>query len=67
MKTGYVYIDNNVFTTLLAISEHEQAQGLMHIEPPTPVMSFVYDRPKINKFWMANTPAPLDIVFCRNR
>jgi len=36
----------------------------MHQEWPPPVMSFIYDSPRINKFWMANTPSPLDIVFC---
>lgn len=29
-------------------------------------MSFLYKRPKINKFWMHNTSSPLDIIFCCN-
>lgn len=66
MEQGYIYIDNNIFPTFLAISADEQSRGLMYIEPPTPIMSFVYDRPQINKFWMSNTPAPLDIVFCHD-
>ncbi len=66
MESGYIYINNNVFPTLLAISEQEQAQGLMGQEWPPPVMSFVYSSPKYNKFWMKNTPSPLDIVFCHN-
>lgn len=64
MENGIVYIGSNLFDTLLAISEQEQSRGLMYIDPPTPVMSFIYDSPRISKFWMANTKAPLDIVFC---
>lgn len=64
MKEGYVCISNNVISTLLAVSELEQSVGLMQQPWPPPVMSFVYDTPKVNKFWMHNTPSPLDIVFC---
>lgn len=64
MKQGFIYINNNILSTLFAISADEQARGLMYINPPTPIMTFVYENPKINKFWMANTKAPLDIVFC---
>ena len=64
MKTGIIHISNNLFETLFAISSDEQSQGLMYIDPPVPVMTFVYDKPRINKFWMANTQAPLDIIFC---
>lgn len=66
MESGYVYLDTNVFPTLLAISEEEQAQGLMEQAWPPPVMSFIYTSPKVNKFWMKNTPSPLDIVFSYN-
>lgn len=64
MREGYIYLGDNVFSSLLAISEEEQARGLMYVEPPTPVMSFVYDNPKVSKFWMKSTPSPLDIIFC---
>lgn len=66
MKQGYIYIHNNIFPTLLAISSDEQSKGLMYEEWPPPVMSFVYAGPQVNKFWMKNTPSPLDIVFCHN-
>lgn len=66
MKQGFVYIHNNVFPTLLAISSEEQQKGLMFEEWPPPVMSFVYATPQVNRFWMKNTPSPLDIVFCHN-
>jgi uncharacterized protein len=64
MEQGYIYIHDNIYPTLLAISWEEQSKGLMHQEWPPPVMSFVYASPQINKFWMKNTPSPLDIVFC---
>ncbi len=66
MEQGYIYISNNVFPTLLAISSEEQSRGLMYEEWPPPIMSFVYAQPQIVKFWMKNTPSPLDIVFCHN-
>lgn len=64
MKNGFVSINNNVFPTLLALSENEQSRGLMEQNWPPPIMSFVYSYPRVNKFWMNNTPSPLDIVFC---
>lgn len=66
MKEGFVYINNSVFNTLIALSAEEQSQGLMHVEWPPPVMSFIYATPTVNKFWMKNTPSPLDILFCHN-
>lgn len=66
MKNGFIYIGNNVFSTLLALSDEEQKKGLMHIKPPTPIMTFVYKYARVNKFWMANTPSKLDILFCIN-
>lgn len=66
MKQGYIHINDNVFPTLFAISMDEQAQGLMYQEWPPPVMAFVYASPQVNRFWMKNTPSPLDIVFCHN-
>ena len=66
MESGYIYIEENVFPTLLAISAEEQAKGLMHEPFPPPVMSFIYTYSSVNKFWMKNTPSPLDIVFCND-
>jgi len=64
MRSGFISVNNNVFPTLLAISEEEQAKGLMGQEWEPPVMSFIYAYPKINHFWMYKTQSPLDIVFC---
>lgn len=66
MHEGYLSVGKNVFSTLLAISSEEQSRGLMYQKPPTPIMSFCYSSPQINKFWMQNTPSPLDIIFCHN-
>lgn len=66
MEQGYVYIHDNIFPSLLAVSAEEQAKGLMYQEWPPPVMAFVYESPRVNRFWMKNTPSPLDIVFCHN-
>jgi uncharacterized protein len=65
-KTGKVRIGEHEFDTLLALNSQEQQIGLMYKPWPPPVMSFVYARPQLNRFWMANTPSPLDIVFCLN-
>ena len=64
MKSCFVSVGNNIIETFVAASEVEQARGLMFIEPPVPNMIFTYASPRINKFWMQNTPAPLDIIFC---
>lgn len=60
-----IIIANKVFNALVAISEEEQRNGLMNKEPPTPVMIFPYKSAKVRKFWMKNTPAALDIIFCK--
>ncbi len=65
MKEGFLYVANMIFPTLLALSSEEQERGLMFQKEP-PIMSFVYAHPRINQFWMKNTPAPLDIVFAKN-
>jgi uncharacterized protein len=52
------------FECLLTETEEEQSKGLMFKKWKPPVMVFTYDKPKINTFWMKNTPSPLDIVFC---
>lgn len=64
MEQGTLIINDKTFGVLLAISEDEQSRGLMRVEPPVPNMVFIYAHPKVTKFWMANTPAPLDIIFC---
>lgn len=66
MKNGFVSINNNIFEVVLAVSEREQEVGLMNLDAPAPNMAFVYDHPRVSKFWMHNTKIPLDIVFCCN-
>ena len=60
-----IYVNGKWFNTEVAISEAEQAKGLMFKEWPPPVMVFPYKDATIRKFWMKNTVSPLDIVFCR--
>ena len=67
VKKGKIFIKDAIeLPTLLAITPQEQERGLMHKKWPPPIMSFIYKLPSINKFWMHNTPSPLDIVFCHN-
>ena len=66
MKQSKLNVKGIEIPTLLAISDIEQQTGLMYKKELPPSMSFVYDNPKINKFWMHNTPKALDIVFCKN-
>ncbi len=62
-EVGKIKISNLEMDTIIAESDEDQMAGLMYVPPPVPVMSFVYSAPRINRFWMKNTPAPLDIVF----
>lgn len=64
MKSSILKIKGIEIPTILAISELEQQRGLMNCHDLPPSMSFIYKYPKINKFWMHNTPKALDIVFC---
>jgi len=66
VKIGFVSINENIFECLIAESFEEQSKGLMYYYPPTPVMAFLYKTASINKFWMKNTYADLDIVFSKN-
>lgn len=66
MKTSTLIINGSNIPTFLALSDQEQRTGLMYKKELPPSMSFVYDYPKINKFWMHNTPRALDIVFCND-
>ena len=64
MKSGVLYINELEIPVLIASSFEEQKMGLMHIEPPFPAMVFPYKQAQVNKFWMNNVKAPLDIIFC---
>ena len=60
-----IVLVGHVLPVVVAVTEEEQACGLMNRGWPPPAMAFPYDEPKIRKFWMKNTPSPLDLVFCR--
>ena len=65
-KTDIVRIGKYKFPTLVAVTEVEQAQGLMYKPWPPPVMVFPYRKADYRKFWMKNTPSPLDIIFAKD-
>lgn len=65
-NTAKLRIGAHGLDTLLAETEEEQEQGLMGRGWPPPPMSFVYSAPRVNRFWMKNTPSPLDIIFSLN-
>lgn len=66
MKNDIVIIGENKFSTLVAITAGEQSYGLMEKSWPPPIMTFAYSKPDLHKFWMKNTPSPLDILFVHN-
>jgi uncharacterized membrane protein (UPF0127 family) len=61
-----IIVGTHSFSTLVAVSSEEQAQGLMWQKWPPPIMSFPFAKASIKKFWMKNTPSPLDIVFVKD-
>ena len=60
-----ISIKGQVFNTLVAVTEDEHRKGLMYQNWPPPIMVFPYKRAEKRRFWMYNTPTPLDIIFCR--
>jgi len=63
---SFIFIKNEAFPTLVAISDSEKEVGLMWRKWPPPIMCFPYSTSEIRKFWMKNTISPLDIVFCKD-
>ncbi len=53
------------FTVELAVTEYEQAKGLMFRKsmPKKQGMLFIYQDEDIRCYWMKNTYIPLDIIF----
>lgn len=62
---SYLIIDNIKIPTKVALTQAEQARGLMFQKNP-PVMTFLYPDLDIRKFWMHNTPSDLAICFIKN-
>jgi len=63
MKNCQCIINGQAYDALLTESLDEQQLGLMYQPWPPPIMVFLYYAASKNKFWMKNTPSPLDIVF----
>lgn len=55
------------FRAEVALSEEQQATGLMHVErlAPDAGMLFPFVPPRPASFWMKNTLIPLDMIFVR--
>jgi hypothetical protein len=64
-RVDIIEIGDNQYHTLIALTHEDHERGLMFKPWPPPVMSFPYTTAEVRKFWMKNTPSPLDIVFCR--
>ena len=64
--SDFIFFRDKKFQTVVAVTEQEQQKGLMFQKPPTPIMTFPAKQASIRKFWMKNTPAPLDIIFATN-
>lgn len=60
-----IIIGDNIFENVsLAVTSEEQNRGLMGKPYPPPLLLFPYKKASIKKFWMKDTPSPLDIIFC---
>ncbi len=64
----FVYLDGSVATSIfveIADTPETQMKGLMgrHALADTHGMLFVFKNLKPRKFWMKDTPVPLDIIF----
>lgn len=62
-KRGVLYIPEPLLVRM-ALSAREHRLGLKYRELPEPI-AFLFDSLAPRYFWMADTPAPLDIYFCR--
>lgn len=62
-QKGFVILSEHKFPCLLALTAEEQERGLMFVPPEPPIVAFAYPSARVNKFWMKNTPSPLDIIF----
>ena len=60
-----IILGKHTLSAIIALTEDEQRIGLMRQPWPPPVMVFPYESSRVRKFWMKDTPSPLDIIFCR--
>ena len=58
-----IHIKNYSAGISVAVTPVEQSKGLMFAKTAFPI-AFPTKTPEYKKFWMKNTPAPLDIIFC---
>jgi hypothetical protein len=64
-KIPTVEINNTKYKVALAKTQAEHSRGLQNIEsmPTNEGMYFIFEEPKEQSFWMAETLIPLDIIF----
>lgn len=63
--TDILIYKNNVIPIKIAITPEEHEIGLMFQVEAFP-MAFPYKTAAVHQFWMKNTLAPLDLVFCKS-
>jgi hypothetical protein len=66
MKKAIALINNKKYEIHVTEDELEKSKGLMFKSPPIHPLAFPYEYSGYLRFWMKNTIAPLDIVFCHN-
>lgn len=60
----FIEINQNKLPVEVAISLKDLKLGQMFKVPPVSSMIFPFKKANYFKFWMKNTAAPLDILFC---
>lgn len=65
METAILHVNEHEIIVELAITQEEQALGLMHRNEldENKGMLFIYKKDKAMNFWMKNTLIPLDIAY----
>lgn len=65
LPSGILRIGDEVFDVEIAATPTAHETGLMdraHLEPNAGML-FVFDQPELLRFWMVETPLPLDVAF----
>jgi len=65
LRKGYVCFDNSCVEVEIATTQEERVTGLMNRTslPQDSGMLFIFDKERVQKFWMKNTFIPLDIMW----
>jgi len=65
MRKGYVCFDNSYVEVEIAMTQEERTVGLMNRTSLSEDsgMIFIFDKERIQKFWMKNVFIPLDVMW----